>query len=164
MTVHDTHCHFLSTRFYEALGREKSGQSNGADAERVAADLGWEAPGSADALAERWVSELDRHHVSRAALIASVPGDETSVAAAVRRYPQRFVGFFALNATAPDAVDRATQGFGELGLEHVLAHGPRARLDHRPHPAPRIARSHGGEITLSESPIGGLRATVKVPV
>ena len=27
-----------------------------------------------------------------------------------------------------------------------------------------IARSHGGEITLSDSPLGGLRATVKVPV
>jgi two-component system osmolarity sensor histidine kinase EnvZ len=27
-----------------------------------------------------------------------------------------------------------------------------------------IARSHGGEATLSESPLGGLRATVRVPV
>jgi two-component system osmolarity sensor histidine kinase EnvZ len=27
-----------------------------------------------------------------------------------------------------------------------------------------IARSHGGDITLTESPMGGLRATVRVPV
>jgi two-component system osmolarity sensor histidine kinase EnvZ len=27
-----------------------------------------------------------------------------------------------------------------------------------------IARAHGGDITLGESPIGGLRATVRVPV
>ncbi|HYS84693.1 MAG TPA: ATP-binding protein, partial [Bradyrhizobium sp.] len=27
-----------------------------------------------------------------------------------------------------------------------------------------IARSHGGDITLGDSPIGGLRATVRVPV
>ena len=27
-----------------------------------------------------------------------------------------------------------------------------------------IARSHGGDIALSDSPMGGLRATVKVPV
>jgi two-component system osmolarity sensor histidine kinase EnvZ len=27
-----------------------------------------------------------------------------------------------------------------------------------------IARSHGGDITLGDSPMGGLRATVRVPV
>jgi two-component system osmolarity sensor histidine kinase EnvZ len=27
-----------------------------------------------------------------------------------------------------------------------------------------IARSHGGDVTLAESPMGGLRATVRVPV
>ena len=27
-----------------------------------------------------------------------------------------------------------------------------------------IARSHGGDVTLSDSPLGGLRATVRVPV
>jgi two-component system osmolarity sensor histidine kinase EnvZ len=27
-----------------------------------------------------------------------------------------------------------------------------------------IARSHGGDITLGNSPMGGLRATVKIPV
>jgi two-component system, OmpR family, osmolarity sensor histidine kinase EnvZ len=27
-----------------------------------------------------------------------------------------------------------------------------------------IARSHGGEVLLGESPLGGLRATVRVPV
>ena len=27
-----------------------------------------------------------------------------------------------------------------------------------------IARGHGGEIKLSESPLGGLRATVKMPI
>jgi two-component system osmolarity sensor histidine kinase EnvZ len=27
-----------------------------------------------------------------------------------------------------------------------------------------IARSHGGDISLGESPLGGLRATVRVPV
>jgi two-component system osmolarity sensor histidine kinase EnvZ len=27
-----------------------------------------------------------------------------------------------------------------------------------------IARSHGGDITLGDSPLGGLRATVRVPV
>ena len=116
MSLNDSHCHFLSARFFEALGREKYGADAGMTAERVAAELGWEAPGASHALADRWVLELDRHHVSRAALIASVPEDEDSVASAVGRHPGRFVGFFALNAAAPDAAERARHGFGTLGM------------------------------------------------
>ena len=55
-------------------------------------------------------------HPSCAALIASVPGDEASVAAAVDRHPRRFVGFFAVNAAAPDAGAVAQRAFGDLGL------------------------------------------------
>ena len=68
MTVHDSHCHFFSRRFFEALGREKYGADRAASAEVVAGELGWEAPGEPEALARRWVDELSRHHVSRAAL------------------------------------------------------------------------------------------------
>jgi predicted TIM-barrel fold metal-dependent hydrolase len=92
---------------------------------------------------------LDRHQVARAALIASVPGDEESVAAAVKRHPARFVGFFALNAAAPDAEDRARRAFGELGLRCacLFAAMHRYRLDDA-----RVARifdvaaAHGGAI------------------
>src|ERR1700682_5912213 len=119
MALHDSHCHFLAARFFEALGREKYGQQPGVTADRIAGELGWEAPGPEEALAERWIKELDRHEVSRAALIASVPGDEESVAAAVRQYPNRFVGFFVLNAAAPDAAVRARRAFAELGLRCV---------------------------------------------
>jgi predicted TIM-barrel fold metal-dependent hydrolase len=115
MRLNDSHCHFLSARFFQALANEKYGQS-GVSADQMAAELGWDPPGASDALAERWIAELDRNHVSRAALIASVPGDEDSVAAAVARHPDRFVGFFALNAAAPDAVERAGRAFGPLGL------------------------------------------------
>jgi predicted TIM-barrel fold metal-dependent hydrolase len=116
VTIHDAHCHFLSARFYEALGREKYGQQDGRGAAAIAGELGWEAPGAPDALADQWLAELDRHHVGRAALIASVPGDEESVAVAIARHPRRFVGFFALNAAAADAPARAKRAFGELGL------------------------------------------------
>src|SRR5436190_11806198 len=116
MILHDSHCHFLSSRFYEALGREKYGAQDAPPPDRIAGGLGWEAPGPPDRLAERWIAELDRNEVSRAALIASVPGDEESVAAAVRTQPARFVGLFMLNAGAADAPDRARRAFTELGL------------------------------------------------
>src|SRR5690349_7934513 len=106
MNVNDGHCHFLSNRFFEALGQEKARGTramSAMSASEVTTELAMEAPGPAEALADRWIAELDRNHVSRAALIGSIPGDEESVAAAVRRHPARFVGFFALNAAAPDA-------------------------------------------------------------
>src|SRR4029079_436257 len=116
MPTCDAHCHFFSTRFLELL---TSGVPGWPDEDRAAAvshSLGWQEPGTAEALADRWAAELDRHTVSRAALIASIPGDEESVAVAVRRHPARLGGFFALNAAAPDAADRARRAFGELSL------------------------------------------------
>jgi len=100
--LNDVHCHFFSTPFFAPLGGDAA-----------IAKLGWDPPGSAEALADRWVAELDKVRVSRAALIASVPGDAASVEAAVRRHPDRFVGFFMVDPTQPgtetiaaDAIDR----------------------------------------------------------
>jgi len=122
MPINDAHCHFFSPRFFDALmdelvraGARKAGETGAA----LAGTLAWEIPTSTEALADRWAAELDRRSVARAALIASVPGDEESVAAAIARHPSRFVGFFMLNAAAPDAVDRARRALGELGLRCV---------------------------------------------
>jgi predicted TIM-barrel fold metal-dependent hydrolase len=69
--------------------------------------LGWQAPPrEPEALATLWTEELDRQGVQRAALIASVPGDETSVAAAVRSYPNRFYGYFMVDPTAAGNTER----------------------------------------------------------
>lgn len=147
--VHDAHCHFLSSRFFEMLGRERYGPDAGVSGDRVASELGWEPAGSAETLAARWVAELDRHHVSRAALIASVPGDEESVAAAVRKHPTRFVGFFALNPMAPGALDRAQQAFGHLRLRCVCLFPAmhRYRLDdEHVRSLFEVAAEHGGAV------------------
>lgn len=117
MLLHDAHCHLFSSRFFETLGRERHRERTAdIDAAAIAGELGWEAPGVPEALTDRWIGELDRNQVSRAALMASVPGDEDSVAAAVAKYPDRLVGFFALNPVAGDATARAERAFGQLGL------------------------------------------------
>jgi predicted TIM-barrel fold metal-dependent hydrolase len=116
MILHDSHCHFLSRGFFETLGREKYGRDARVTADAVATELGWEAPGDARALGSRWVDELNRQGVTRAALIASVPGDEETVAEAVAAHPDRFVGFFVVNPVAGDGLDRARLAYGELGL------------------------------------------------
>jgi uncharacterized protein len=109
--INDVHCHFFSSGFLAALGRQRGDAEPSAHS--IATELGWEAPGDPEHLADRWVGELDRAGVARVALIASIPGDEDSVAAAVRRHPSRFVGFFMVDPTAPDAlarVERALAG------------------------------------------------------
>jgi len=116
MILNDAHCHFLSRRCFEVLGREKYGQEAAANPEKVAAVIGCDAPGETEALAEQWRAELDRQRVARAALIASAPGDEDSVAVAVSKFPDRFVGYFMFNPLGPDSTQRLNRAFGELGL------------------------------------------------
>lgn len=95
--INDTHCHFFSSRFLELLAPDTGG------AEEIAFRLQWDAPGTPTELGDRWIAELDRHAVARAALIASIPGDAVSVAEAVAHHPHRFVGFFMHNPTGLDS-------------------------------------------------------------
>ena len=99
--IADAHCHFFSSGFFEALGRE-AGVASGAAA-TLPERLGWESPGDDRQLGARWAAELDRCGVSRAMLIASVPGDEDSVARARDAHPERIVGAFMVNPAGPDA-------------------------------------------------------------
>ncbi|CAN5556098.1 hypothetical protein BH23ACI1_BH23ACI1_19230 [soil metagenome] len=119
-TICDVHCHFFSSRFLEIL--TASNQQHlpaSAHAAVIAGLLGWEPPSTPEQLADRWVKELDLHGVTRVALIASIPGDEDSVAVAVARHPSRFVGFFMFDPTAPDAGPRLKRALGELNLRGV---------------------------------------------
>jgi predicted TIM-barrel fold metal-dependent hydrolase len=113
LAIADAHCHFFSRGFFAALGRE-SGLGG-----EVTSRLGWEAPGSDEALADRWVADMDAHGVVRTMLIASLPGDEDSVAAAVRRHPSRLVGAFMFHPGAPHAADRLSRALGDLRLRTV---------------------------------------------
>ena len=112
LEVRDAHVHFFSSRFFTLL-------TGGRESESVAKELQWEAPPEdPGALAARWVEELDRHEVASAALIASMPGDEASVAAAVARYPERFHGQFLINPLAPGTAERVHSAFAG-GLKTV---------------------------------------------
>jgi predicted TIM-barrel fold metal-dependent hydrolase len=115
MIVCDSHCHFFSAGFFRTLAKDLPPASDDA-ADTLPATLGWQAPGTDEALADRWLSELDRHGVARAMLIASVPGDEASIATAAARHPGRIVSAFMFNPNAPDTDARIDRAFGELGL------------------------------------------------
>jgi predicted TIM-barrel fold metal-dependent hydrolase len=118
MPLNDAHCHFFSPRFFETLAREAGGRFATDPAVTVPAALGWEPPGSSRELANRWMTEIDRHQVQRTVLIASVPGDEQSVADAIAAHPAGFVGFFMVNPLAEDGAERVRAAIG-TGLRGV---------------------------------------------
>ncbi len=123
--TNDAHVHFFSPAFFAALARQRGAGS----APDILRELQWDDPGSPESLSDRWVQELDCHGVTRAALIASIPGDEASVATAVARHPSRFVGYFMVDSSAADAVERTRRALTELRLRVVclfpaMAHVP----------------------------------------
>lgn len=121
LEVFDAHTHFFSHKFFETLIGQSPQLSKESNAiERVGVMTGWTMPPRDPAeLATIWASEFDRHGVSGAVMIASVPGDEESVAAAVSAFPDRIVGAFMFDPTKPDAESRARRAFDDLGLRVV---------------------------------------------
>jgi predicted TIM-barrel fold metal-dependent hydrolase len=111
--ISDVHCHFFSPGFFNTLARQRGSTTTGA---ALCKELQWDDPDTSEALADRWVRELDTHSVRRAALIASVPGDEASAAAAIARHRSRFVGCFMLDPSAVDAAERTRRALTDLGL------------------------------------------------
>jgi predicted TIM-barrel fold metal-dependent hydrolase len=132
--LNDAHCHFFSTQFFATLSRQRG---RGDTAEALCRELQWDDPGAPEALADRWVQELDAQGVARSALIASVPGDEASVGTAVSRHPNRFVGFFMIDPSAEQAAERVTHAIVTLGLR-VACLFP--AMHHVPLNDPRIDR------------------------
>jgi len=120
LQINDAHCHFFSEAFFAKLSSEllskKQYPPQNNSPQALLDELGWEAPGSADALADRWAAELDAANVTRAALMSSVPEDESSVATAIARHPQRFVGMFMVNPLATGATERVRRAFSEHRL------------------------------------------------
>jgi hypothetical protein len=107
LPVSDAHVHFFSHRFFTMLTRQ---MASPVSAEEACAAAGVEAPPSeAERLAQQWVEEFDRHEVKRSVLLASLPGDEASVAAAVMHAPDRFWGWFFVNPTADNAAANAAK-------------------------------------------------------
>jgi uncharacterized protein len=98
LAVCDAHVHFFSHPFFLSLVKDATGLP------AVAEKLGWTLPGvDADGLAETWTTELNRHGVAKAALIASTLGDERSTLAAQSTYPDRFFAYAMVNPTAENA-------------------------------------------------------------
>jgi predicted TIM-barrel fold metal-dependent hydrolase len=143
--VCDAHVHFFSPAFFASL----AGQS-GKTVEEIGRTLGWRIPASCAELAEAWIQQLDEQSVAKAALIASIPGDEESVAEAVRLHPDRFWGFFMANPMAADGIERAQRALAG-GLQGVCLFPAMHRYgigDARARPVFEAAAAHAGSIVF----------------
>ena len=138
--VCDAHVHFFSPAFFASLAAE-SGQT----AAEIGRALGWTIPPSSADLAAAWKQELDESGVARAALIASIPGDEDSVAAAVKLHPDRFWGFAMVNPAAPDS---APIGVEMQGICLFPAMHRYSITDPRVRPFLEAAAAHPGAIVF----------------
>jgi len=119
LAVADAHVHFFSWRFFSSLAEQK-----GVAVGQLDSLLNWRLPDeNPEHLAEAWVHELYQKGVSKAALIASIPGDGNSVIAAVRKYPQRFYGYMMVNPASPYAAEQAGQALSS-GHLHALCFFP----------------------------------------
>ncbi len=103
LRVNDAHVHFFSHRMVSMAAA-----AAGLSADQAVLKLGWDRPPEDPAeLAAIWGEEMDRHGVGRAALIASMPGDEGSVVCAAARFPERFRGYMMVNPLAERACENA---------------------------------------------------------
>lgn len=111
--VADAHVHFFSHRFLGLLATQMATPEPPAD---MCHRIGWQAPPeTAQQFAAQWVIELDRHHVSRAALISSARGDEESVLEATEAFPGRFLPWFFVNPVEAGAAS-ACEGWLRRGM------------------------------------------------
>jgi uncharacterized protein len=125
IAVSDAHVHFFSHRFFETLAAQRAGLT----VEAIGAQLDWHMPPpEPEKLAGQWTHELDRHGVARAALIASVPGDEESVVAAARAHPDRFFAYAMVNPLAwrPEALSGVRAACLFPAMHRYSMHGEEA--------------------------------------
>jgi predicted TIM-barrel fold metal-dependent hydrolase len=147
--VIDAHTHFFSHRFFTTLTRELPEAPPEAEIYPVLQRrLPWEFPDPDPVrLGERWVAEMDRHGITRMVLIASVPTDEESVAAAAQAYPDRIIAYFMANPTVEGAAALVKRAFSHLGVKGVCLFPAMHRFylwEARLHPIYETVAAHGG--------------------
>jgi len=147
MRISDSHVHFFSHGFFAALASQRK-----CTYQELQPLLEWELPPiNPDELADRWLAEMDRHGISRAALMASVPGDESSVTAAVTRHPERFYGFFMVNPTQSSPETHVASALSSGALQGLCLFPAMHRYsvqDKRLMPLYEIAAAHPGTIVF----------------
>ena len=121
LEIFDSHTHFFSHNFFSMLASQSPVFK---DAEDPVSELGKISgldmpPEGVGEFAKIWCDELDKNSVSKSLLMASLPGDEDSVATAVSLFPDRFAGAFFFNPLVQDAPEKARRIFDEMNFQVI---------------------------------------------
>lgn len=120
--ITDFHLHLFARPFFESLAQQSPLPGSCEEKiEKAAEQAGIELP-PADARehAQRWVDELDRNGVRRAAAFASAPEEIPAVAEMAARSDGRLVPIAVCNPIAPGAADRLRPLLEAKGFRGIL--------------------------------------------
>lgn len=120
--ITDFHAHVFSRPFFDSIA-QASPQPGTVEEKlaRASEAVGFELPElGVDAHLSRWISELDRHGVSRMAAFSSAPEETPTVVEMASRSNGRLVPIVVTNPVAPGAVGRLRPLFESKGVRGVL--------------------------------------------
>lgn len=112
IAIVDAHAHLFSPRFFQALASQSPRLPEENQLAALEELTGIHVPASVADVADRWVLEMDRHHVDRMVLMASIPGDEQSALEAHQRHPDRILPYAMFQPRASDATERLEEAAG----------------------------------------------------
>jgi len=144
--VIDGHVHFYSYNYFRLISQFPGGYGEDIDqfirrqTRRLKIDL---PPAEPTRLGERWILQLDRYGVSRACLLAGLPGDEYSVGEVARNWPKRFITFISANPFLDVTEDIIEHAVHANGIKGIYLHPCLNRFhaaDERVYPLYRLAR------------------------
>jgi len=163
MQIFDAHTHLFSRAYFSGLLQQKLGHvPTESELREAFTPLKIELP-SADPAehAARWVAQMDAHGIGRMLLFTSLPGEQISVAAAVKAFPDRFSGYTMVNPLAPGALETAARDLGEMGLRGIELFPSMFRFspaDERLYPFYELAEKHNALVFCHT---GLLRVTLR---
>jgi predicted TIM-barrel fold metal-dependent hydrolase len=119
--INDAHAHLFSRAYYAGLLKQQTGaEPSESELREALSKVGIDLPAQDPAEhAARWIKEMDWHGVGRMVLFTSLPGEQAAVSAAVKAFPNRFVGFTMVNPLSSRAFETAQRDLTELGLRGI---------------------------------------------
>ena len=145
-TIIDSHSHFFSYPFFEALIKQKNVDADIAgELTRVGKLSGVEIPDeNIENHTNKWLSEMKNHNVEKMITFASLPEEAEAVAEAMRLAPEKLIGYTLVNPITDKSVNfihkSADMGFRGLLFFPVMHHY--RMFDNRLFPALDAAREH----------------------